>query len=418
MQKSEGIGRVTRLNCPESFQFCSLQPRARRAKVKFVGVESDQIGKSIVNKMHRTPEKNRTENTDGTILEEMDQTSGDAMTGETMQSATLQQELEKEYDRLTRIRQDINKEKFEMQIEKENIARDKEQLEHERQQARNGGANAANNDNYAGLVRHLQTVPLDVKIPHFTDETNPIQFINELERYLTLKNVRNDQHLTVLENILDGIVRIWYEVAKKAIRTFDDFKDQFKKEFYSVPIQIRFRNDWSSKRYNVKEGSMTTFLYKQVRSAQYLEPKLPDHQVHLLVVQQFPQYIQDKLATVDFSNLGLVAQALSLLDVTREKSRESNSLPNQQQNHHNRYPRVGRIAVASNSYPVNRNPYQTNYSQNNQNRYDNRYNHRNHVQEQGNRNFRYNNVQLPDVRNPPPNHNTRSVNQHQNRNLN
>lgn len=404
--------RVTRSNRDKGYIFCYLQPNKRgrsRRSIQVRDLNACESKKNIIDRMSL----NQTGEVSTDNISNLDTRNDDAQTAAAQleksveRNARLHQEIEKEWEKLKKFREEVDKKMEAVEIEKLQLAHHREQIEIERQRVRESQPRDDNGDFVGGLVRHLQTINLDVKIPRFTDETNPIQFLNDLERYLKSKNVRSDQYGFVLENILEGGILIWYEVARPRILNFEDFKNEFRKEFYSVPIQIRFRNEWTSRRYSAKEGNMSTYFYKQVRSAQFLEPKLPDHQVHLSVVQQFPTYIQNALATVDFSNTGLVAQALSLLENTRERPREANNFGGQN-SYQNKFPKVNKVVAMSSKWPVNRG--QDRHFENNDRAgrncacWDNGFVRNT---DETDRNDRHS-IQLPDVRLPPPNFQNRS----------
>lgn len=409
--------RVTRSKRNENSEFYSLQPIKRRARVAN-SVNADLLISKIpiaMSAMSRTPTKSK----EGDLLGGLDGLYDETCRDKEEQSADkerknrdakMQQEIQKEWARLKKLREEIDSKMVNLEAEKLQIAREKEQVANERRQVEENRAGEQNGDIFGGLMRHFQSINLDVKVPRFNEEVNPIQFLNELERFLKSKNIRVDQYLMALENILEGSIWIWFEVARSGIRDFEDFKKQFKNEFYSVPIQIRFRNEWSSRRYSPKDESMTAYFYKQVRSAQFLEPKLPEHQVHLSVIQQFPFYIQNALAAVDFSNIGLVAQALSLLEGTKDRPREVNTFGNQQQH---RYPRVNKVAVTSDSHSVNRNQGHRNmpYCHHPCREYNCCDGNHSRGQDCRRADFTYNGIVLPDTRIPPPNYNNRNVSQ-------
>lgn len=401
--------RVTRSNRDVNFEFCSLQPKTRRARVKRSNTdasETDHI--STVTMLNRTADAIDQQDLTGLETENAsnDQHETNQSTPNEKRNATLQDEIEREWMRLKKLREDIECNRAAIESEKLQITRERKQIELDKQRRINEIQTASdqNTDMFGGLMRHFQAVNIEVKVPRFSEELNPIQYLNDLERFLKAKNYRLDQYVLALENILEGSVRIWFEVARSRIFDFSDFKKQFKEEFYSVPIQIRFRNEWTSRRYSAKEGSMTSYLYKQVRSAQFLEPRLPDHQVHLSVVQQFPVYIQNTLAAVDYANIGLVAQALSLLEGTRERPREVNNFGNQNHNN-NRYPRVSKIVTTPVNKQVYTDRYQDYHFDSNDGYRDCRCHERHCIRESVNIHGDVSReIVLPDMRIPPPNY--------------
>ncbi|XP_048514938.1 uncharacterized protein LOC125501868 [Athalia rosae] len=171
----------------------------------------------------------------------------------------------------------------------------------------------------SGLVKHLQYLHIDVKVPKFSENGHPVDFLEDLERYFKYKNVRGDHRLLVIESILEGRVKIWYEVTKGIINDYEAFRLAFEAEFYSIPVQVRFKNQWLSRRYRQQDGSLLTYFYKQLRDTRHFQPKLPTYEINYLIAQQLPSRVRTALATVDLANTNLVVQVLSQLDEVHEE---------------------------------------------------------------------------------------------------
>lgn len=168
-----------------------------------------------------------------------------------------------------------------------------------------------------GLVNHLQYLNINIKVPKFSDNINPLEFLNDLEKYFRFKNVRPEHQLVVIESLIDGRVKLWYEIVKDTLFDFNSFKSAFKNEFYSIPVRVKFKSQWMSRKYNkTTDGTMQTFFYKQLREARYFDPPLTPYEINYSIMQQFPPSTRVALSAVNLSDSNLVAQALFQIDGT------------------------------------------------------------------------------------------------------
>ena len=167
------------------------------------------------------------------------------------------------------------------------------------------------------LIEGLQLVQIESKPPKFENESrNPCEFIQSLEKYFSIKRVRNDTKLNVVESALEGRARAWFETQRDNFHGYDEFKDGFLREFYSVPIKVKIKTDWLSKRMDSNQGNLQSFFLDQLKTAQYFIPKMESYAVHFCIIQQMPFRTREALVAVDFSDMSKVLQALAQLDAT------------------------------------------------------------------------------------------------------
>ncbi|XP_046614681.1 uncharacterized protein LOC124302493 [Neodiprion virginianus] len=189
-----------------------------------------------------------------------------------------------------------------------------------------------NNDEtlVSGLVASLQRTHIDVNIPEFFDEesSNPIEFLDNMESYFNLKNIVGQWKLGIIENKLRGRAKLWWSSIKHQIESYDAFERTFLEKFYSIPIQVKAKNRWSSRKYKSQDGSLQMYFFKQIVEAKYFTPKLDVFEVNYTIIQQLPNRIRDILATVNFSDTKQIEQTLSQLDSTYQE-RENEKRQNQ-----------------------------------------------------------------------------------------
>lgn len=157
----------------------------------------------------------------------------------------------------------------------------------------------------------------NIKKPQFKNHKNPKQFLEEIDKYLKLKNVRVEDHLVAIEEILEeGQVKIWLDNKLPCLNSLEQFKREFLNQFYSIPIQIEFKTRWLNSRFD-KNMAYQEYFYTQQNAAKYLEPLMSPFETNFSIIRQFPQNIQDNLATIDFSNTEKIMRTLCQLDVNR-----------------------------------------------------------------------------------------------------
>lgn len=226
----------------------------------------------------------------------------------------------------------------------------------------------ATNRLLGGLINHSQCMQLEIKPPKFSDEEidNPIEFLNELEKYCKNNSVTEVQLWWVIGSSLTGRAKIWFDIHRSSFNNYEGFKKSFKEEFYSIQYRVKIKNRWSSRRYKSQDGSLGNYFGKQTREAKYFEPVLSQYEINYAVVQQLPVRVRDILATVDFNDTKLVSRALSNLDLAQEerdryeKSKNSNNYKKDQQS--NTQVQTVNSGKVSNQVQTQQFPQQQNYN--------------------------------------------------------
>lgn len=271
------------------------------------------------------------------------------------------------------------------------------------------------------LVTHFQSLQLDIKAPKFSDEDsqNPLEFLSELENYFTISNVPEAQRLWVVNSILSGRAKIWYDINKDSCNTFGSFKRAFKEEFYSVQHQVKVKSRWAARRYKSQDGSLRSYFGKQNREAKYFEPKSSTYEINYAIVQQLPYRVRDILAAIDFSNTKLILSTLANIDSSfdeKENEKTKNQAYNKKpsnsngqsqsqsgsfQFYNNKPPQISQISFSGNAQNSNQQP---NYNAQTAN-----YVYRNNTQPS---------FQMPNTRFPPPVQNNQINTRYNNQHLN
>lgn len=261
---------------------------------------------------------------------------------------------------------------------------------------------------YISNINHTQ---LDVKYPKFSDENsrNPLEFLCDLEKYFSIKNVPDHRKISIVELALENKAQYWISLQNKFTR-YEQFREQFINEFYSIPIQVKVKNTWASRKYREIDGNLQTYYYKQLKEANYIMPKLSTFERNYTIVQQFPHWIKESLAAVNYEDVNAVTQTLAQLDainLEKRRERERRQYNPQTSNTYTQQARVRHIYTRPNHN--NRQRGASHYNPRHQDTYNNRYRYNNERLDFPNRNPRNTHIQnnstvqiLPDTRHPPP----------------
>lgn len=186
-----------------------------------------------------------------------------------------------------------------------------------------GNVNVNNNNNrnevdqlIRSLVDGLRVLNLDAKVPKFDGSGNPKQFLESLRKFFEIKNILANNQLGFVDGALEGRAKVWFDTKRNSFAGYDEFREQFLKDFYSVPIRVQFKSNWLSRRFESNKEGLNSYFLGQVKEAQYFEPAMKPYELHYTIAQQLPIRVREILSTVDYSDFGKVSNALSQLDLT------------------------------------------------------------------------------------------------------
>lgn len=134
------------------------------------------------------------------------------------------------------------------------------------------------------------------------EKTNPIEFIKSFEKYCIRKNISNDHKMLIVEDALIGASKIWFETVEIPFDNFDQFKEDFIDKFFSVEVTMKAKSEWENKRFRVQDKSFLTYFNEQIRRARILVPRMEQHEINFIILNQFPNRVRDILATVDYND--------------------------------------------------------------------------------------------------------------------
>ena len=247
-----------------------------------------------------------------------------------------------------------------------------------------------------GILSKFETLNINVILPTYDgDNGNPMRFLEKLEKYFARKKIPEDQKLLVLEDALKGRAHVWYEARYNPFISFRHFKHAFLTEFYSLESRIKFKSEWSCRKFKAANRSLREYFNEQVRDAKYITPRLDDYEVYFTIIKQLPQRARDTLATVEYTDADRISQALGRLDASHNEN-WGNNLYNRSAQQDSQKPAPVNQIHRNNSFNRHRS---YNFPQNQEDQ-DNR--SRENWREPGRAN-QNKNIELPDLSRPPPN---------------
>ena len=279
------------------------------------------------------------------------------------------------------------------------------------QQENVGNVNAAE---VCSILGNLNSLQLECKVPKFYDENqqNPLEFLEEIEKYFRIKRINENNKMSTIEVALDGKARLWLNLNNN-FESYEQFKQAFIRDFYPIPVQVQSKAKWANTKYKEQDGSFLTFYYRQTKFSNYILPRLSEYEKNYVITQQFPYWVKEALAAVDLQNSNNISSTLTKLDLIHleKKTYRQQQLANSQSNtqapqtvrvrHMNVNRGRGRGYYQNNNFDTQYQPFQSqprfgNISRSFQNNPQTSY-----------ADIQY--VQLPDTRVPPPDNTTAST---------
>lgn len=245
--------------------------------------------------------------------------------------ASMEEELNKIKEQIAQI-SILNKEVTELRIRQTKF----EEMEQELKDLRNRcdkeqqGVQPRNYEQEriaSSVIMDIHRLNLDIKVPKFCDEDkkHPIEFLNELENYLNARNIIESTKMLVVESSLEGRAKDWYSTIKSTITTFESFKENLKKTFFSIPNQIKIKEKWQEKRFTKKDNSLEMYFAEQLKYAQFFEPKMINFEVNFKIAKQLPWRAREALVGANFEDSNTITSRLQYLDLNQKEENENDS---------------------------------------------------------------------------------------------
>lgn len=122
--------------------------------------------------------------------------------------------------------------------------------------------------------------------------SNPIRFVQELEKYFKKVDLPESQQLEVAMDCLTGSARNWATIYRRVWRTFENFRNDFIRTYWSEQEQQKLRHrifteTWTNDKYTM----MDHFAYF-VNMAEQLTNPFPETELVSHLIRHYPVHIQ------------------------------------------------------------------------------------------------------------------------------
>ena len=240
--------------------------------------------------------------------------------------ARQRQEILAEQNRLRALREELESMRNNMQAQQEIMNRQRQELARQAQQPLNLAREIQRTEpaiavaDVGNIISSINNAQISITFPKFDNEhsKNPVEFLNEFDKYCLIKQINNENKKILISQCFTGKARTWAN-SRGDFQTFDAFRAAFLDEFYSIPVRANRKKRWLSKVYDPEKSSYQSFFYSQLRESEYFIPRLTPYEVNYIIVTQLPNYVMSSLALVNFENSNAVAQAITILDASKNQ---------------------------------------------------------------------------------------------------
>ena len=128
-----------------------------------------------------------------------------------------------------------------------------------------------------GILSHFETLQLNIALPQFVGiKNNPVEFIQNLEKYFQRRNVSNDLKLIFVEDSLKGRARTWFDARAIPFDNYMQFKEMFLKEFQFIEARMKAKATRETHRFRASEESFQVYFIDKLRLARFICPAQPN----------------------------------------------------------------------------------------------------------------------------------------------
>ena len=199
-------------------------------------------------------------------------------------------ELDTIHGRINRTEQKLEREKEERELQHaqllEKIVTERENNHRALEEVKGKIINQKNAQTHQGgpMENSLGKMP---KLRIYGTERNPMQLLAEVER--RLPNVSSEEKLSMVEKILEGSAKQWYEVKSSQIKDWETFKKTYKESYWNKYIQEKVRDQIENGKYNseIMKADRTQYTYTLMSKAKYLDLPIGEEMLVAKVSKHF-----------------------------------------------------------------------------------------------------------------------------------
>ncbi|KAJ8671040.1 hypothetical protein QAD02_002299 [Eretmocerus hayati] len=175
-----------------------------------------------------------------------------------------------------------------------------------------------------GMISNLQNLYIDVPLLLFDgDRENPLRFLENLEKYFIRRNTPERHKLLVVEGALTGKAKTWFDHRLEPFANYQTFRTQFTHDMYSLEKRTKEKNEWVTRRFCAKDGSLYEYLVRQMKAPKYFDPNMSTFERNYNIIRQLPSHVQKMLATVEYGDSDKLLATSQRTDESHDDKRES-----------------------------------------------------------------------------------------------
>ncbi|XP_063237932.1 cytoplasmic dynein 2 heavy chain 1 [Bacillus rossius redtenbacheri] len=136
-------------------------------------------------------------------------------------------------------------------------------------------------------------------IPTFSGKSqeNPIRFLKKFEDYARTFALTDTEKLKCLNFALKSTAFYWWELQSTQTTSFDQFKDQFKSQYWSLKVQGNLRAQLHADRFDSKRGgSLEAHIVTMYERTRYLDIVMSDEEFIATMLTQLPVAYQIQMS--------------------------------------------------------------------------------------------------------------------------
>lgn len=193
----------------------------------------------------------------------------------------------------------------------------------------------------------------DNNIPKFNKNTNPMEFIQAMVDFLNHLKIRRrkdgslyltDLH-SLINNMMEGTAKQWWQVIKSDIESLDEFKERFLEKYWNDEIQSEIKRKLENGKYVVGGRlTRTEYFIEKVLLMKNLTPRLTEAEIVKQLSNHFDGLIRD---AVKVQKIRLIKDMENILN--QEDLDDRNNI-SRRQNYDRKEKRIDRYRTGENKH--------------------------------------------------------------------
>lgn len=131
-----------------------------------------------------------------------------------------------------------------------------------------------------------------IERPKFDGKSNPVQFLEQLEKFFGRYQVPGEERLPLAIECLEGEAQMWSEIYREGWTSLDDLKSQILRRYWSDSVQMKIKQEISNGRWDSRKGTMVGHFARFVQQYRQLTIPISEEAFVADMVTHFPLALQ------------------------------------------------------------------------------------------------------------------------------